>query len=66
MDLKNICLRMTLSEAGCQSDRDLRELRVILQLIVDNLISVVRDENSLSSVAVVRRLVGISTTFADM
>ncbi|XP_036419391.1 leukemia-associated protein 7 [Colossoma macropomum] len=66
VDLRNICQRMALSEAGCQSDRDLKELRVCLQLIVDNLLSAVREENSLSSLGAVRRLVGISTTFSDM
>ncbi|KAL7845675.1 hypothetical protein AOLI_G00238670 [Acnodon oligacanthus] len=66
VDLRNICLRMALSEAGCQSDRDLKELSVCLQLIVDNLLSALREENSLSSLGAVRRLVGISTTFSDM
>ncbi|XP_072513684.1 leukemia-associated protein 7 [Salminus brasiliensis] len=66
VDLKNICLRMAVSGAGYQSDKDLRELRVCLQLIVDNLLSAVREENSLSSIGAIRRLVGISTTFLDM
>ncbi|KAI4897362.1 hypothetical protein NFI96_017349 [Prochilodus magdalenae] len=66
VDLKNICLRMAVSDAGCQSDRNLKELRVCLQLIVDNLLSALRDENSLSSLGAVRRLVGIFTTFPDM
>lgn len=66
VDLKNICLRMSVNKAGYHSDKDLRELRVCLQLIVDNLLSVLREENSLSSIGAIRRLVGISTTFLDM
>ncbi|KAK3510636.1 hypothetical protein QTP70_011901 [Hemibagrus guttatus] len=66
VDLKNICLRMALSESGHEFDRNLKELRLCLQLIVNNLLSVVRDENNFSSTGATRRLMGISITLPDI
>ncbi|XP_062866911.1 leukemia-associated protein 7 [Trichomycterus rosablanca] len=66
VDLNNICLRMCVSESGYQSDRNLKELRVCLQLIVNNLLSAVRDQNNVSSAGATRRLMGISITLPDI
>ncbi|KAB5523465.1 hypothetical protein PHYPO_G00152860 [Pangasianodon hypophthalmus] len=66
VDLKNICLRMALSESGHKSDRNLKELRLCLQLIVNNLLSAVRDQKNLSSTGATRRLMGISITLPDI
>ncbi|MCJ8747965.1 hypothetical protein PDJAM_G00159540 [Pangasius djambal] len=66
VDLKNICLRMALSESGHESDRNLKELRLCLQLIVNNLLSAVRDQKNLSSTGATRRLMGISITLPDI
>ncbi|GAA6095377.1 leukemia-associated protein 7 [Tachysurus ichikawai] len=66
VDLKNICLRMGLRESGQEFDRNLKELRLCLQLIVNNLLSVVRDENNLSSTGATQELMGISITLPDI
>ncbi|XP_060755508.1 leukemia-associated protein 7 [Neoarius graeffei] len=66
VDLKNICLRMALSESSCEWDRNLKELRLCLQLIVNNLLSALRDHNHLSSTGATRRLMGISITLPDI
>ncbi|KAK2818014.1 hypothetical protein Q7C36_021947 [Tachysurus vachellii] len=66
VDLKNICLRMSLRESGQEFDRNLKELRLCLQLIVNNLLSVVRDENNLSSTGATQELMGISITLPDI
>ncbi|KAA0721938.1 hypothetical protein E1301_Tti012012 [Triplophysa tibetana] len=66
MDLKNICLRMALGEDASCSDRDLRELRDCLQLIVRNLLASVQDENSLPSTMTRHKLREISNSFPDI
>ncbi|KAI5618428.1 leukemia-associated protein 7 [Silurus asotus] len=66
VDLKNICLRMSLSESGHESDRNLKELRICLQLIVNNLLSAVRGENNLSSTGTTLRLMSISIKLPDI
>lgn len=66
VDLKNICLRMAVSERGYESDRNLKELRLCLQLIVNNLLSAVRDHNHLSSTGATRQLMGLSITLPDI
>ncbi|XP_053471544.1 leukemia-associated protein 7 [Ictalurus furcatus] len=66
VDLKNICLRMALSESGHDSDRNLKELRICLQILVNNLLSAARDHNHLSSTGATRRLMGISITLPDI
>lgn len=66
VELKNICLRMTLSDRGPDSDRDLKELRLCLQLIVNSLLSAVRHQDNGSSTGATRRLMGISITLPDI
>ncbi|XP_053333254.1 leukemia-associated protein 7 isoform X1 [Clarias gariepinus] len=65
VDLKNICLRMAVTESS-DSDRNLKELRLCLQLIVDNLLSALRHHNNLSSTGATRQLMGISITLPDI
>ncbi|KAM9454819.1 leukemia-associated protein 7 isoform 2-T2 [Clarias gariepinus] len=65
VDLKNICLRMAVTESS-DSDRNLKELRLCLQLIVNNLLSALRHHNNLSSTGATRQLMGISITLPDI
>ncbi|XP_051748448.1 leukemia-associated protein 7 [Ctenopharyngodon idella] len=66
VELKNICLRMSVAEGNSRSNRDLRELRDCLRLIVGNLLTHVRDENNLSSTVTVHRLRELSNSFPDI
>lgn len=66
VDLKNICLRMALDEGASRSDRDLRELRDCLRLIVSNLLDYVRDENSLNSTVTRHKLRELYKSFPDI
>ncbi|XP_067298744.1 leukemia-associated protein 7 [Pseudorasbora parva] len=66
VDLKNICLRMAIAEGSSRSNRDLRELRDCLRLIVGNLLACVRDENNLSSTVTTHRLRELSNSFPDI
>ncbi|XP_026095195.1 leukemia-associated protein 7 isoform X2 [Carassius auratus] len=66
VDLKNICLRMAVAEGGSHSDRDLRELRDCLRLIVGNLLTFVREENNLSSTETTLKLRELSNSFPDI
>lgn len=66
VDLKNICLRMAVAEGGSRSDRDLRELRDCLRLIVISLLAHVRDENNLSSTVSTHRLRELSNSFPEI
>ncbi|XP_055060604.2 leukemia-associated protein 7 [Misgurnus anguillicaudatus] len=66
VDLKNICLRMALGEGASRSDRDLRELRDCLRLIVSNLLDYVRDENSLTSTVTRHKLRELYKSFPDI
>lgn len=66
VDLKNICLRMAIAEGSSRSNRDLRELRDCLRLIVGNLLACVGDENNLSSTVTAHRLRELSNSFPDI
>ncbi|KAI2668234.1 leukemia-associated 7 [Labeo rohita] len=66
VDLKNICLRMAIAEGGSRSDRDLRELRDCLRLIVGNLLAYVREENNLSDVETTHKLRELSNSFPEI
>ncbi|XP_073699458.1 leukemia-associated protein 7 [Garra rufa] len=66
VDLKNICLRMAIAEGGSRSDRDLRELRDCLRLIVGNLLAYVREENNLSSAETTHKLRELSNSFPEI
>ncbi|XP_018940076.1 leukemia-associated protein 7-like [Cyprinus carpio] len=66
VDLKNICLRMAIAEGGSRSDRDLRELRDCLRLIVGDLLTYVREENNLSSTETTHKLRELSNSFPDI
>ncbi|XP_016100772.1 leukemia-associated protein 7-like [Sinocyclocheilus grahami] len=66
VDLKNICLRMAIAEGGSRSDRDLRELRDCLRLIVGNLLAYVRELNNLSSTETTHRLRELSNSFPEI
>ncbi|XP_016151223.1 leukemia-associated protein 7-like [Sinocyclocheilus grahami] len=66
VDLKNICLRMAIAESGSHSDRDLRELRHCLRLIVGNLLAYVLEENNPSSTETTHKLRELSNSFPDI
>uniref|UniRef100_A0A8C1VGR6 Si:ch73-160h15.3 n=1 Tax=Cyprinus carpio TaxID=7962 RepID=A0A8C1VGR6_CYPCA len=66
VDLKNICLRMAIAEGGSRSDRDLRELRDCLRLIVGNLLAYVRELNNLSSTETTHRLRELFNSFPEI
>ncbi|TRZ02239.1 hypothetical protein DNTS_034744 [Danionella cerebrum] len=66
IDLKNICLRMAVAEPGSCSNRDLKELRECLRIIVDNLLAFAKDENNLSSTLIVHRLRELSNSFPEI
>lgn len=57
---------MALGEDASCSDRDLKELRDCLRLIVSNLLACVRDENSLPSTVTRHKLREISNSFPDI
>ncbi|XP_026118992.1 leukemia-associated protein 7 [Carassius auratus] len=66
VDLKNICLRMAIAEGGSRSNRDLRELRDCLRLIVGNLLAYVRELNNLSSTETTHRLRELFNSFPEI
>ncbi|KAK6325417.1 hypothetical protein J4Q44_G00047590 [Coregonus suidteri] len=66
IELRNICVRMAMSDSDCQKDRDLRDLQDCLKAMVDSLVSSLINMNHPWAIQTSRRLKEIYLSFPEI